>query len=117
MYGQGKPTRDYIHVADVVEAIVRATGARGTFNVATGTETSVEQLYSVLAGAAGSSIEPESLPLREGELKRSCMDPSHAQRTLGWRARIDVAEGLAESYWALVAGFEAEEQTAASSPP
>jgi UDP-glucose 4-epimerase len=117
MYGHGKPTRDYIHVADVVEAMVRATGTRGTFNVATGTETSVEQLYSIMATAAGSSIEPESLPLREGELKRSCMDPSHAQRTLGWRARIDVAEGLAESYRALVAGFEAEEQTTAGSPP
>jgi UDP-glucose 4-epimerase len=116
IYGHGKPTRDYIHVADVVEAMVRATGTRGTFNVATGTETSVEQLYSIMAAAAGSSIEPESLPLREGELKRSCMDPSHAQQTLGWRARIDVAEGLAESYRALVAEFDAEEQTAAAPP-
>jgi UDP-glucose 4-epimerase len=117
MYGHGKPTRDYIHVADVVEAMIRATGRRGTFNVATGIETSVEQLYTVLAGAAGSSIEPESLPLREGELKRSCMDPSHAERTLGWRARIDVADGLAGSYRELVVGFEAEEQTAAGSLP
>jgi UDP-glucose 4-epimerase len=117
MYGHGKPTRDYIHVADVVEAMVRATGTRGTFNIATGIETSVEQLYSVMASAAGSSLEPESLPLRQGELKRSCMDPSHAQRALGWRARIDVADGLAESYRALVAGFEAEEQTAAGPRP
>jgi UDP-glucose 4-epimerase len=117
MYGHGKPTRDYIHVADVVEAMIRATGKRGTFNIATGTETSVERLYSILAAAAGCTIQPDSLPLREGELKRSCMDPSHAERTLGWRARIDVAEGLADSYRGLVAGFEAEKQAAAASPP
>jgi UDP-glucose 4-epimerase len=101
----------------VVEAMIRATGTPGTFNVATGTETSVERLYAILAAAAGSSIQPELLSLREGELKRSCMDPSHAGRTLGWRARIDVADGLPESYRELVAGFEAEEQAAAGSPP
>jgi UDP-glucose 4-epimerase len=109
MYGHGKPTRDYVHVADVVEAMLRATGTRGTFNIATGAETSVEQLYSILAEEAESTMEPESLPLREGELERSCMDPSHAERTLGWKARISIAEGLGQSYRELVAGFEADE--------
>lgn len=110
MFGHGAPTRDYIHVTDVVEALVRATGTRGTFNVATGIETSVRELYAVLAQAAASSIEPELLPLREGELERSCMDTSHAQRVLGWRARIPVAEGLADTYRELVAEFEARER-------
>lgn len=109
MYGHGKPTRDYIHVADVVEAMIRATGVRGTFNVATGFETSVEDVYSVLAGAAGSSIEPELLPLRDGELRRSCIDPSHAERTLGFRARIGVKDGLRRTYRELVEEFEAQE--------
>ncbi len=108
MYGHGKPTRDYVHVADVVEAMLRASGTRGTFNIATGIETSVRQLYSLLADAAGASVEPESLPLREGELERSCIDASHAREVLGWDARIPVAEGLAQSYRELVAGFEAE---------
>jgi UDP-glucose 4-epimerase len=117
MYGHGQPTRDYIHVADVVEAMIRATGTRGTFNVATGIETSVEELFSILADAAASSIEPESLPLRDGELKRSCMDPSHARRTLGWRAQIDVKTGLAKTYRELVTIFQAEERAAAESSP
>lgn len=108
MYGHGKPTRDYIHVADVVEASIRATGVRGTFNVATGFETSVEDVYSTLAGAAGSSIEPELLPLRDGELRRSCVDPSHAERTLGFRARVGVKDGLRRTYRELVKEFEAE---------
>ncbi len=111
MFGQGKPTRDYIHVADVVEALLRGTGTSGTFNIATGIETSVEDLYSNLAQAAGTSIEPERLPLREGELERSCMDPSLAEHELGWRARIPIAEGLMQTYQELVEGFEAGERT------
>lgn len=110
MFGHGKPTRDYIHVADVVEAMIRATGTRGTFNVATGIETSVLELYSLLAAAAGGAIQPESLPLREGELERSCMDPSHAEQVLGWRARIPIAHGLAQTYRELVSEFEVEER-------
>ncbi len=106
MFGEGKPTRDYIHVADVVAAMLRTTGTRGTFNLATGIETSVRQLYSILTEAAGSALEPELFPLRQGELERSCMDPSHAERTLGWRAQIRVDEGLPRTYHELVMEFE-----------
>lgn len=115
MFGHGEPTRDYIHVADVVEAMLQATGTAGTFNIATGIETSVRELYSILAATAGGSIEPELLPLRAGELERSCMDPSLAQRVLGWRARIPIADGLAQTYRELVAGFEAREPERAPS--
>jgi UDP-glucose 4-epimerase len=114
MFGHGKPTRDYIHVADVVAAMLRAAGTRGTFNVATGIETSVEQLYVVLAEAAGSSVEPERLPLREGELERSCMDASHAEDVLGWHARISIADGLTQTYRELVQEFEARERAGSS---
>lgn len=114
MFGHGKPTRDYIHVADVVVAMIRATGTAGTFNVATGVETSVQELYAILAAAAGSSIEPELLPLRAGELERSCMDPSHAHSELGWRARIPIADGLAQTYRQLTADFEAQEPAPAA---
>lgn len=113
MYGHGMPTRDYIQVADVVEAMIRASGVRGTFNVSTGFETSVQEVYSTLATEAGSSIEPELLPLRDGELRRSCIDPSHAERTLGWRARIGVKDGLRRTYRELVAEFEARERAPA----
>lgn len=110
MYGRGKPTRDYVHVADVSEAMVRATGFRATLNIATGAETPVSRLLSVLAEASGRSVEPELLPLREGELERSCLDPSLAAETLGWRARTPFEEGLTRTYHELVAGFEAEER-------
>lgn len=112
MYGYGKPTRDYVHVADVSDAMLRASGVRGTFNIATGVETPVAGLFSALAAAAGSSVEPELLPLREGELERSCLDPLLAAEALGWRAQIDFTRGLTETYRELIAGFEAEERAA-----
>lgn len=117
LYGHGAPTRDYVHVQDVIDAMTRATGTRGTFNIATGIETSVGELYSILAEAAGSSMEPESLPLREGELKRSCMDPSHARQVLGWRGQIDVRTGLRDTYHEMVSAFEQEAQVSAATKP
>jgi UDP-glucose 4-epimerase len=113
MYGHGKPTRDYIHVSDVAEAMMRANRWRGTVNVSTGIETSVEALYSTLAEAAGVTLEPEPLPLREGELERSCMDPSLAELMLGWHSSITLADGLPQTYRELVAEFEAREPAAA----
>lgn len=113
MYGHGKPTRDYIHVADVIEAMMRASGRRGTVNISTGIETSVEELYSILSSASASSIEPEPLPLREGELQRSAMDPSLAEWMLQWRAQIALVDGIPHTYRELVAEFEAAQRTLA----
>jgi UDP-glucose 4-epimerase len=107
LFGFGKPTRDYVHVSDVVAAALSATGVRGTFNVATGIETPVSTLFELLATAAGREVQPAELPLREGELERSCMDPSHAADVLGWRATIGLEAGLKQTFAELVAEFEA----------
>jgi UDP-glucose 4-epimerase len=109
VFGFGKPTRDYVHVADVVAALRAASGKRGTFNVATGVETDVMTIWTTLARAAGSSVEPSLEPLREGELQRSCMDPSRAQGELGWQAEVSLEEGLRQTYEALVAEFAGAE--------
>jgi UDP-glucose 4-epimerase len=106
VFGDGKPTRDYVHVFDVVAALVRAAGNAGVFNVATGRETSVLEMLEHLQHAAGSNIEPEFAPLRPGELRRSCMDPARAQRELGWRAEVALSDGLASTFRALVREFE-----------
>lgn len=115
MFGYGKPTRDYVHVADVTVAMLVSTGSRGTFNIATGIETPVSKLYTILATTAGSNIEPLQLPLREGELERSCMDPSHASAALGWRSKVELEDGLERTYRELVAEFEGDEKGRRSS--
>ena len=106
VFGYGKPTRDYVHVLDVVSALCAASGIAGTFNVATGVETDVMTVWSTLAEASGARVEPELAPLREGELERSCMDPSRARRELGWEAQIPLEQGLQETFKALVEEFE-----------
>jgi UDP-glucose 4-epimerase len=107
MFGHGKPTRDYVYVGDVVGALIAANGTRGTFNVATGVETDVRTLWRVLREAAGSDLEPQLADLRPGELQRSCLDASRAQRELGWRAEVPIEAGLRQTYAALVEEFQA----------
>ena len=117
LYGHGRPTRDYVYVADVVSALLAASGASGTYNVATGAETDVMTVWRELQKAAASSddgraqaageLQPELADLRPGELQHSCLDPSLAERELGWRARMPLAEGLGVTYAALVREFQA----------
>jgi UDP-glucose 4-epimerase len=107
LFGHGKPTRDYVHVSDVVEGLVRASGFDGVFNIATGHEVPVQEIFELLRAEAGVESEPELAPLREGELERSRMDPSQAAKELGWKAEIPLDRGVPETYRALVAEFEA----------
>ena len=85
VYGHGKPTRDYIHVSDVVGAMRAATGHRGTFNVGTGVETDVMSLLGHLQDAAGTSTEPELADLRRGRAG------AQLPRLLPGRARVRLA--------------------------
>jgi UDP-glucose 4-epimerase len=79
---------------------------RGTFNVATGVETSVMELYGAVQSAAGKRIDPHLAPLRPGELERSCLDPTRALEMLGWRAEIGIDQGVEETYHTLIQEFE-----------
>jgi UDP-glucose 4-epimerase len=111
LFGFGRPTRDYVHVEDVVKAMIAASGKPGVFNIATGIEVDVMTIFSALRDAANIDIEPNLAPLRPGELERSCMDPHRAQDDLGWKAQVEVRDGVARTYHALVSEFEAEGQT------
>jgi UDP-glucose 4-epimerase len=110
LYGHGRPTRDYVYVGDVVSALLAASGRSGTFNVATGLETDVSTVWSELSKVAdrsgvGQQIEPELADLRPGELEHSRLDASLAERELGWRPEVSIADGLRMTYEALVEEF------------
>jgi UDP-glucose 4-epimerase len=107
LYGHGKPTRDYVHVLDVVAALRAASGRAGIYNVGTGVETDVSTLYARLAEVARSSAEPALADLRRGELRRSCLDASRARSELAWAPGIAIADGLASTYESMVDGFRA----------
>ncbi|MEO5574735.1 MAG: NAD-dependent epimerase/dehydratase family protein [Gaiellaceae bacterium] len=105
LYGFGKPTRDYIHVDDVVRGLLAAEGKAGLFNVSTGVETPVHAIFAILQEAAGTSLSPECAPLRAGELERSCLHAGRAERELGWQAEIPLTEGLPRTFEALATEF------------
>jgi UDP-glucose 4-epimerase len=97
VFGDGTQTRDYIYVGDVVAAAIAAgdSGVGGPINVGTGLETSVLELVEALRGlSGGDGFEPEFAPARTGEVQRISVDPGRAERKLGWRAEMDLDEGL-----------------------
>ena len=103
LYGDGTQSRDYVFVSDVVEAMLAAVGRDGgTYNVGTGVETSVLELYDAIQRASGVAREPEFAEPRLGELQRSVLDISRAKRDLGWQPAHSLADGLAKTWaWML----------------
>ena len=97
IYGDGTATRDYVFVDDVVDAFARATDRGGglVLNIGTATETSVLDLYRVMAAEAGVEAEPDFAEARPGEVARSALDASRAELQLGWRPWTTIAEGTA----------------------
>jgi UDP-glucose 4-epimerase len=97
VFGDGKQTRDYIYVGDVVSAMLAAAEAEtsGPINVGTGIETDVLELVSAL-GELGDNgnFEPEFAPPRTGEVQRISIDPARAAGELGWAPQMGLSEGL-----------------------
>ena len=99
IFGDGGQTRDYVFVGDVVRAFVAAVGADGgVFNVGTGVETSVLELWQACTEAAGVRAEVGHGDPRLGELRRSCLDNARAERELGWTPEIPLRDGLRRTW-------------------
>jgi UDP-glucose 4-epimerase len=97
VFGDGRQTRDYIYVGDVVSAALAAAGSQvtGPINIGTGRETDVLELIESLKSLSGNgSFEAEFAPERTGEVQRIAIDAGRAERELGWRAEMGLDEGL-----------------------
>ena len=95
IYGNGKNTRDYVFINDVVEANVLALRAKtGAYNIATGVETNVNQIFVKIAKAANANVKPKHGPGKPGEQRRSCLDWKLARKVLGWEPRVGIDEGI-----------------------
>jgi UDP-glucose 4-epimerase len=98
--GDGEQTRDFVYVADVVDAVARALATAdgsGIVNVGTGVQTSVNELYRRLAAIAGVSAPARHAPARPGEQRRSAVDPGRAKAMLGWAPLTSLDQGLAQT--------------------
>jgi UDP-glucose 4-epimerase len=97
VFGDGKQTRDYIYVGDVVAAALAAAESEttGPVNIGTGVETDVLELVDALGELGGAGdFSPELAPPRPGEVQRISIDPARAERELGWKPQMALKEGL-----------------------
>ena len=106
IFGDGVQTRDYVYVGDVARATTSTVGQdSGVFNVGTGRETSVVELYELCAKVAGSDTPAQHAPTRIGELQRSFLDPDRAAHELGFSAMVELEDGL-RATWDWIRGTE-----------
>lgn len=96
MFGDGSYERDYVYIADVVEAVTTALGGThaGTFNIGTGIATSVKQLLSSLSAILGPPPSIRAAPARPAEVLRACVNPTKAAREGLWHPKTALLEGL-----------------------
>jgi len=99
IFGDGRQTRDFVYVEDVCDAFLRAADAGDgeLVNIGTGTETSVLDLYGVVAKATGFGGAPRFEDPKPGDLQRAVVDPSKAKKVLGWEAWTPLADGIAKT--------------------
>ncbi|MGQ0667535.1 MAG: NAD-dependent epimerase/dehydratase family protein [Nitrospiraceae bacterium] len=94
--GNGRQTRDFVFVEDVAEANLAAMGqeSQGVYNVGAGAETSINELFRMLASLTGSVSKEVHGPAKAGEQMRSVIDPSKIKQELGWDVKVELDEGL-----------------------
>lgn len=94
--GNGRQTRDFVFVDDVVEANLSVMGQQiqGTYNVGTGKETSINDLFRILVEQIGSTCKELHGPAKQGEQARSVIDSTKLRHELSWEPRVELCEGL-----------------------
>ena len=94
--GNGRQTRDFVFVEDVVEANLAMMGqeTQGTYNVGTGVETSINDLFRILIQHTGSTCKEVHGPAKKGEQARSVIDSAKLRHELSWEPKTGLSEGL-----------------------
>ena len=121
LYGHGKPTRDYVYVGDVVKALLAASGKSGTYNIATSVETDVATVWRELQKrrrAVRRSRAPPSTRRRwrpswptcdRASCSTAAWTSAAPKKQLGWSPEVPIAQGLHQTYEALVEGLSSRQ--------
>ena len=101
VFGDGSQTRDFVHVTDVVEALLLSSRSKDAvnriFNVATGVPTSINRLAQLLIEISGAGlVEPQYNSARKGDIKHSYADIKEAETNLGFRPQVSLRDGLVD---------------------
>lgn len=98
IYGDGEQTRDFVFVKDVVRANLLAAEVTGAasqiFNIGTGRQVSINQLFETLRTILMLDLEPVYRPARPGDIRHSYGDASRVRAILKWSAKVNFEDGL-----------------------
>lgn len=99
VYGSGRKTRDFVYVADVVNAFILALKSKkiGVFNIGTGKETNINTIFKLLNKSFDNKYKVKHDLEKAGEQKRSCLDNSKAKKDLKWKPVVSLDDGLEET--------------------
>lgn len=99
VFGDGGQTRDYVYAQDVAKANLLSLNAPvGSYNIGTGIETSVNELIYELKKSSGVDFEVEYGEKRPGEVQSISLEVSHAEKILGWKPRVNLADGIQNTW-------------------
>lgn len=110
LWGDGKITRDYFYISDLVDALLAGAvqpidlETESIFNVGGGEEISLIELVRLVEEVTGMTAVVDYQPTRAFDAPRICLDTQRAREVLGWRARMPLREGIAET-WKWVQGW------------
>ncbi len=98
VFGDGSQTRDFVYVADVIDAMLTAsrTDVEGAINIGSGVEVPLLELIETIGGLDENpqSFEPGFDTARKGDVQRNAIDPSRAAADLGWSVTTSLEDGL-----------------------
>ncbi|MCM8768485.1 MAG: NAD-dependent epimerase/dehydratase family protein [Candidatus Omnitrophica bacterium] len=96
IFGDGQQTRDFVYIDDVIRAclLTLEQDPASFFNVGTGEETSVNEIFSQVARWIDKPCERQYAPAKEGDIRRSCLATEKIKKYLGWQAQVSLAEGI-----------------------
>ena len=98
IYGDGEQTRDFIHISDVIDAIMKAMSierARGVFNIGSGKAVTINQLAKLILKTLNrEDLKPVYAPPRPGDIKHSIADITKSRKILGFEPKISLEEGI-----------------------
>jgi len=106
--GDGKQTRDYVFVGDVVRANVKALALNSTdyINIGTGIETDVNELFRHLSKLTGKDMKEMHGPAKDGEQLRSVLENKKAKKVLDWSPTVSLEQGLKQTVEYLINRFK-----------
>jgi UDP-glucose 4-epimerase len=97
IFGDGSKTRDYLYVGDIVDANILALNSKASdiYNLGRGIEVTDLEVFESVREAVGSQTKPVFAEVRPGEVEHIALDASKAENGLGWKCRVNLADGIA----------------------